>query len=74
MGYFKFWFLSLICILGFVEFGCKPEVDNSTQIASNFVKNVLIDPTGKKWFATDKGISVFDHKRDKFLQIKQAGK
>jgi ligand-binding sensor domain-containing protein len=51
----------VLCLLAISFSSCKREITEPNQIASNMVKFVFIDPDGKKWFATDKGISSFDN-------------
>jgi ligand-binding sensor domain-containing protein len=41
---------------------CKPDDKSDNTIAGKTVRSIYIDPSGTRWFATDKGISSFDGK------------
>jgi len=49
-----------LALTALVLTGCKPEEEKENRISGKIIKSILVASDGKKWFATERGISSFD--------------
>jgi len=59
MNQFKFRSLILMTVLISLFFSCKkdnPSIPIEFKLPSKIINKIIVDPTGEKWFATEKGV------------------